>query len=169
MQALIHDTHPKACYLCSAAQSDTCCSNLYVIWHPPVRPLPKAASLGAMAFVLHEWHASCACCHIAAHVVQDEFELDDSDRTVIAAGAPRHWRLRHQHCGTGAFHGLHVSSCVSDFVECVLGPSACSGKQYGACMCACGQHVSVSGDVMFDSIKRPIEASKCGLTPHPLV
>ena len=48
-------------------------------------------------------------CDIAHVCLQDEFELDDSDKTVIAPNAPRHWRLRHQQLDIGAFEGLHVS------------------------------------------------------------
>ena len=44
--------------------------------------------------------------------VQDEFELHESDKAVIAAGAPRHWRLRYQQLSSGAFQGLHVSPVV---------------------------------------------------------
>ena len=41
--------------------------------------------------------------------MQDEFELHDNDKAVIAAGVPRHWRLRYKQLNTGAFQGLHVS------------------------------------------------------------
>lgn len=44
--------------------------------------------------------------------VQDEFELHESDKAVIAAGAPCHWRLRYQQLSSGAFQGLHVSPVV---------------------------------------------------------
>lgn len=41
--------------------------------------------------------------------MQDNYELQAGKTGVIDGKAPRHWRVRHERLGTGAFQGLQVS------------------------------------------------------------